>query len=678
MDIFNKFFFFNLISFLVIIFSQQAYSNSNNKLALIIAIGDYPEGTGWQDISSDQDVPLIKTALEKQGFKINDILRDEQATKDGIINAFKYLTAKASKDDIIAIHFSSHGQQIFDDNGDEIDGLDEAIVSYGAHVRYSDDYKGEEHLRDDTIGDLLEDLRMKLGTKGNVIVTIDACHSGTGTRGNEKVRGGAAPLVPGDFGEIQIEDAVGYSETVSRGSNSNLAPIIIFSAARANELNFEYQGKGSLSYAISKAMQELEEGLTYRGLFARVQTIMADIAKRQNPVAEGNGLDALLFGDGSVITQKAFFTVNKIDKRKKHLILDGGSLAGIHKNTKIDFLPSGTIDPEGKEPVTSGTVIESDYFTSIIKVDELDKIKNKAAAWGFVSEYSFPETKVKISLRGFKDTGLKMEVEDSLKRNKLAEFVDNPSSKEVDLWIDPSNSRGSEAEFTLISAADSSIYKNEVVLSDEDGISDLRTVINEFAQSKILRETKLVDKDLKVTFEFVPVKNLISEDPLKFRDTLSIKDKTVHGVVKISEGDTLLLKVINHGREDAYFNIIGITQDGYVYVLAPSYDESIGDTPTDYFIKAGESKVLPDIIVEMEPPYGKEILKLFSYKDPIDFRRIFKARGANTRSAQNPIENFFQDGYKLDQMTRSPRLRKSKKQTAGNTFDYPFEIVPAE
>lgn len=657
---------------LIILLTVLLYSNmfANTKSALIIAIGDYPEESGWSDISSDQDVPLIKTALEKQGFTIKNILQDEQATKEGIINAFKSLTAETSKGDIIAIHFSSHGQQIYDDNGDEVDGLDEAIVAYGAHVKYSESYKGESHLRDDELGDLLEELRMKAGTNGNVIVSIDACHSGTGTRGNEKVRGGAPPLVPADFGEIKIEEDAGYSETVTRGQSSSLAPLVIFSAARANELNFEYKGKGSLSYAISKALHEIEEGITYRALFARVQTIMADIAKRQNPVAEGNGLDALIFGDGIVTAQKTFFTINKIDKEKKQIIIDGGSLAGIYKNTKIEFLPSGTVDPEGKNPISAGLVTESDYFTSRVKVDDIDKIKNKAAVWGFVSEYSFPETKVKLSLRNAGNKSIQQKLEEIVKNNKLAELVKDPSSKDVDLWIASSGSRGSTGEFTLINAANGSVYK--------ENVSDLETLIKEYAQSKILRETKLVDKDLKVTFEFVPVMNLVSEDPLRFRDTLSISDKTVNGVVKIAEGDTLLLKVTNHGNEDAYFNIIGIAQDGFVYVLVPSSDESIGDTPGDYFIKAGASKILPDIIVEMHPPYGKEILKLFSYSEPIDFRKIFKSRGESTRSFQNPIENFFRDSYKLDQTTRSPSISTTGKKTTGNTFDYPFEIVPAK
>ncbi|MFT5722977.1 MAG: hypothetical protein ACI9JN_000082 [Bacteroidia bacterium] len=111
-------------------FSLQAQT----KKGLIIAIGDYPESgqtPDWRDISSVNDIPLIPSALQKQGFQTEhiDILKNEQATKEGIVTAIKSLTKTSQKGDVVIIHFSSHGQQIEDDNGNEIDGYDEAICN---------------------------------------------------------------------------------------------------------------------------------------------------------------------------------------------------------------------------------------------------------------------------------------------------------------------------------------------------------------------------------------------------------------------------------------------------------------------------------------------------------------------------------------------------------------------
>ena len=106
-------------------------SDNPSKYALIIAVADYPEAGGWKDISSDNDISLIKDALLKQGFteeKIKIIL-NEEADKNGIVNELKNPTNKVDNGDIVVVHFSGHGQQIRDnENMDEIDGYNESII----------------------------------------------------------------------------------------------------------------------------------------------------------------------------------------------------------------------------------------------------------------------------------------------------------------------------------------------------------------------------------------------------------------------------------------------------------------------------------------------------------------------------------------------------------------------
>ena len=112
-------------------------SSAQTKHALIVAIGNYPDpiNNGWPVINSINDISLIKNALvTSQQFaeKNIQVLADSQATKKGIVAALDNLVANANSGDIVVIHFSSHGEQIEDDNDDEIDRLDEVIVPYGA------------------------------------------------------------------------------------------------------------------------------------------------------------------------------------------------------------------------------------------------------------------------------------------------------------------------------------------------------------------------------------------------------------------------------------------------------------------------------------------------------------------------------------------------------------------
>ena len=238
---------------------------SPHKLALIIAIGTYDSTTGWKSISSLNDINYMKPALIGQGFEESniEIIKNEQANKVGIIAAIDRLIAKAKAGDIVVFHFSGHGQQIFDDtNKDEADGYDEALVAYDGKMRYSGSYTGQNHLRDDELGNKLSALRKNIGKEGSLLVLLDACHSGTGTRGQEFA------ITRGTDAKCEPE---GYAKTItpSRGTGAEgvfddkelLSNMVVISAASADQLNYETKdakqnGVGSLSYAFSQAISQ--------------------------------------------------------------------------------------------------------------------------------------------------------------------------------------------------------------------------------------------------------------------------------------------------------------------------------------------------------------------------------------------------------------------------------------
>ena len=101
--------------------------DAQTKRALIVAIGNYPAASGWAEINSLNDVPLLQNALIKQNFPLEhiNIITDSAATKTGIENALDRLIDSSKTGDIVVIYFSSHGEQIEDDNHDEVDGLDD-------------------------------------------------------------------------------------------------------------------------------------------------------------------------------------------------------------------------------------------------------------------------------------------------------------------------------------------------------------------------------------------------------------------------------------------------------------------------------------------------------------------------------------------------------------------------
>lgn len=148
---------------------------------LIIGLGEYQD-KAWSKIHGDRDVPIVKDMLVKCGYTDVVTLINKQATKSGITSAFSQLAEKCRKGDTVYIHFSGHGQQITDVNGDEDDGWDEAWIPYDAMYAYSNSYKGEKHLIDDEIASWMIKIKNKVGTSGHLLLVVDACHSGDSSR----------------------------------------------------------------------------------------------------------------------------------------------------------------------------------------------------------------------------------------------------------------------------------------------------------------------------------------------------------------------------------------------------------------------------------------------------------------------------------------------------------------
>merc|ERR1712238_254828 len=89
-------------------------------------------------------------------------------TASNIIDAYKRVVSEAEEGDAIFLHYSGHGTKLADDNNEEADGYDEALVPR--------DYQSSGMIRDDDLYDIL----VKPLPMGVYMVSLmDCCHSGT-------------------------------------------------------------------------------------------------------------------------------------------------------------------------------------------------------------------------------------------------------------------------------------------------------------------------------------------------------------------------------------------------------------------------------------------------------------------------------------------------------------------
>ena len=285
-----------IIAVLAVIIGGQT-AQAETKRALLVGISDYgntnEDPNKWANISGANDVALLSPLFNEQGFKVMSIV-DAQATHTGITAALKKLAKDSKKGDVVYIHFSMHGQPFEDLNGDEEDGWDEALIPVDAQMTYSEGvYDGKNHLLDDELEVYFNDIRSKIGSEGQLYVILDACHSGTTSRGDDDhIRGTRVGFTRSgkDYIPDRTQETNDYFAVATAEGQS---PVTFVEACRSYQVNKEVRDVetntwyGSLLYYIAQAMKEHQIGSSDAWIEA-VKTGMSGNRKlrKQNVVIE--------------------------------------------------------------------------------------------------------------------------------------------------------------------------------------------------------------------------------------------------------------------------------------------------------------------------------------------------------------------------------------------------------
>jgi len=659
------------------------------KHALIIALSSYNKETGWTNISSANDVEIIKQSLVVKGFSEKNIyVYIDGLTKDGILDAIRNdLINKVKKGDVVYFHFSGHGQQIADNGSEEIDGLDEALVPVDAPMRNKilnsttgekENYNGDKHLRDDELGKILDELRIKLGSSGNVMVVIDACHSGTGTRGIGKARGTKEPNVP-----------EGWSppNSTSRGENKELgfglietevnkAGMVCFFGSGQDELNYEYEDKnigyGSLSYVISKALIESDKNTSYRALFENIKNKMAVIAPKQTPQVEGV-IDQEILG-GKLLGAVDYLSVkNWTDDT--HLEINAGKLQSLNTGSIVAFYPADTRDLSKVKSIAVGKVVLARIASAEVELTEGKLDKNSALlTWCFVREKNFDDRKLKIKVKVSEPKDADV-VQQLIKEYPILEITKDDQS---DLLLEiggKGNSRG--ATISVVSRFDIVIFEKPVSYQgktiNEKEISEALLKMVSYSQALFLRDLNLDNPEMKAEVIIVPLKIKDGANRNNFRneDFIELDPETLRGedgVFRVTEGTFVRLKIKNNSSKTMYYSLIDIFPNNDLAVLYPDNRRTAAEFKVKGF---NESDVMN--VFEIGPPYGIDVLKLILSEEPLALSNVISSRG-QSRGNGNPLESLFQNSFNE---TRGPKNAIVSAENIG-IYTFTYEIVPSK
>lgn len=271
--------------------------NAETKRALLIGVSDYgnamEDPNKWANISGANDIVLLSPLFTEHGYSVTSLV-DAQATHAGITKALEKLARDSRKGDLVYIHFSMHGQPFEDLNGDEEDGWDEALIPVDAEMHYVEGvYEGKNHLLDDELEVYFNDIRNKLGSDGQLLVILDACHSGTSSRGDDDhVRGTREGF--SRSGKVYTPDRTKETnDYFAVATAKGQSPVTFIEACRSYQVNKEVRDVetntwyGSLSFYIAQSMKDNKTV----GSDEWVETIKTGMAKnrklrKQNVVIE--------------------------------------------------------------------------------------------------------------------------------------------------------------------------------------------------------------------------------------------------------------------------------------------------------------------------------------------------------------------------------------------------------
>jgi hypothetical protein len=667
---------FTLLTFTI--FSFNAFSQGHKKIALIVAVSKYPANSGWGELSSDNDVKLIKEALLRQGFKEQDIavITDKQATLNGISKAMdQYLIQKADTGDIAVFHFSGHGQQIEDDEADkdEGDGLDESIIPYDAPAEYRPG--PDNHFRDDLMSKKLSLLRAKLGESGSLLVIIDACHSGTMTRGGGRTRGTsqvyASPTFKTTKGKVRTLSDNSYNIIeMSKG-----APMACYFASSPQEQNQEAvlpdgTGTGSLSLAFSRALAKADKKTSYRGLFDNIKVEMSSLVSQQTPLAEGD-LDYPIFG-GTALEKPSYYILKK-DEKTNVITIPVGKIFGIFENTTIKVYKPDTRDTANAKPIATGIISFAGEYSSEIKLDKKISDAELKSSWAYLGEINYGDLGIKVKFNTT-DPAVTKKLTGIFKGIKQAAV----SNDAADLFLEGGANTFSADSIYLINSGQMVIWQASKDFDEKRLYDSLSMKVGDYARAKYLRNLSLTNATYKVSLQFVPLKCVaFCDDPRRaqYQDD-KIKTKTdVAGNIFFKAGDKFRLNIINNSdQKRLYYTVVDIQPDNKVNVLIPGRR----DQPEDFLISQEDTIPLQKIFT-IGPPYGVDVLKIIASDVPLDLRSIFESRGTaplkRGGNGNSPFEKIMQGTYKAEGSKKRGPEEETIQPDAVNIMTVPFQIV---
>lgn len=298
--------------------------------ALLVGIDSYnppvPKLSG-----AKKDIEKIKTYLEKN---FNDrplhikTLLEQEATYDQFIQNFRDHLGQAKADDVVWFHYSGHGSR--QTSAEEFEKLnsgkkDETLVLYDSRPSGKD-------LADKELAILIHEI----GARGpHILVTLDCCHSGSGTRSAEAF----TERLSADRGDKRTIDTYLNGYFNQRGTTLPEARYLFFAACnRFQSAKESFDGGGLFTENLIQTLEKSKKDISYADLLIRLRQGVVSMKWDQDPQMEvvGDLSSYTQFLDGSVVKGAPKYAVRHDEEG---WAMEAGQILGITEEVKLAIYP---------------------------------------------------------------------------------------------------------------------------------------------------------------------------------------------------------------------------------------------------------------------------------------------------------------------------------------------------
>jgi len=543
--------------------------------ALIVGVSDYlhfADAEGGDLPGAEQDALAFRDVLvERWGVPEENVrmLLDREATRAAIEEGITgWLGGNARAGDHVVVFFAGHGSQIWDESGDEADGLDETL----APADVSPTTNGYD-ISDDTFGDWLEGIPTT-----NVVVVLDQSHSGAAAR--EVTPSSRARQLGRDVERLDRPEGVARTATAEvsdeTGFDAGGAGVLRLAAAQPHQAAVEvlvpgedgaepFQG-GAFTTALVRALWQAPADASYQDVIRNAAEALKRNRFQQEPhLSEGGSLGdlALLSVEGGAGgAAPASLPVRSVDGDRAEL--GGGQRLGLTRGSVFTTEDGATL------------VVESVSRRGSQALVVAGSVEAGASARLAGFRYPFGPLRVNTAALG---SAADSALAEALGTHPMLQLV--PDEEAVSHLL---LRRGDQA--VRIVGADG--FLRETVAPGDAEV--LPALLRQEAGAKRLADMK---------------------NPVQpFRVALRLEG----GKTSFATGEAISFHVTS--EEEGYLTLVDLGTDGTVVVLFPNRHQ-----PT-MRIEAGETVSFPtddmDFELQAFPPAGRGMVRAFVTPEPLE------------------------------------------------------------